>query len=254
MNNDKVVERERYDQRAKAFISEFPGIHISLLGSAGVSLPIRTPYILYESLLTSELSQFSLVLELGAGTGCFTGVLLRKGSSVCATDIAPTALGVLEARYQGLGRLITSVADMECLPFENESFDVVTSAGSLSYGDNILVMNEIFRVLKPGGIFICVDSLNHNPIYRFNRWIHFLRGQRTKSTLIRMPTLALIEHYRARFGEADIHFFGAFTWASQVLVFFLGTARAARILDWLDEFVHVRKSAFKFVLKVRKVN
>jgi len=38
------------------------------------------------------------------------------------------------------------------------------------------------------------------------------------------------------------------------LVFFLGTARAARILDWLDEFVHVRKSAFKFVLKVRKVN
>jgi ubiquinone/menaquinone biosynthesis C-methylase UbiE len=254
MNNDKIIERERYDQRAKVVISKFPSIYKSLCGAESLSLPIRKPYIFYESLLVSELSQFSLVLELGAGTGSFTGVLLRTGSSVCATDIAPTALGILEDRYQGVGRLITKVADMECLPFEDESFDVVASAGSLSYGDNILVMNEIFRVLRPGGVFICVDSLNHNPIYRFNRWIHFLRGQRTRSTLIRMPTLALIEHYRARFGEADVHFFGACSWASPVFGLFLGKARAARILDWLDEFVHVRKSAFKFVLKARKAS
>ena len=35
------------------------------------------------------------------------------------------------------------VVDMEKLPF-----DVVCSAGSLSYGDNEVVMNEIYRALK----------------------------------------------------------------------------------------------------------
>jgi ubiquinone/menaquinone biosynthesis C-methylase UbiE len=37
------------------------------------------------------------------------------------------------------------------------------SAGSLSYGDNDIVMNEIYRVLKLQGVFIAIDSLNNNP-------------------------------------------------------------------------------------------
>ena len=40
---------------------------------------------------------------------------------------------------------------MEKLPFKNESFDVICSAGSLSYGDNNKVMSEIYRILKLGG-------------------------------------------------------------------------------------------------------
>ena len=115
-----------------------------------------------------------------------------------------------------------------------------------------MVMNEIFRVLKPGGVFVCVDSLNHNPIYRFNRWIHFLRGERTRSTLIRMPTISLIEQYRMKFGHVDVEFFGGLSWAIPVLASFFGVAKATRILDRLDELINVKKSAFKFVLTARK--
>ena len=40
---------------------------------------------------------------------------------------------------------------MENLPFDDNCFDLVCSAGSLSYAEHILVRDEIYRVLKPGG-------------------------------------------------------------------------------------------------------
>ena len=54
-------------------------------------------------------------------------------------------------KYSKYKNFFSKVADMEKLPFKNESFDVICSAGSLSYGDNNRVINEIYRVLKLGG-------------------------------------------------------------------------------------------------------
>ena len=71
---------------------------------------------------------------------------------------------------------------MENLPYEKNTFDVVCCAGSLSYGNNLLVLNEINGVLKSDGYFISVDNLNENPIYKLNRYIHYIRGNRTLST------------------------------------------------------------------------
>lgn len=251
MSNDKFLERDRYDGRAQVIFTELAGKYKNE-GAESVDLTIRAPYLAYESLLNSYLSPGISVLEVGAGTGPFTGVLLRTGASVCATDISPKSLEVLEKRHQSVGRLDTQVADMECLPFPDETFDLVTSAGSLSYGDNVLVMNEVFRVLKLGGVFLCVDSLNHNPIYRFNRWVHYLRGNRTQSTLMRMPTVALIDRYATRFGSVEAQYFGAASWAMPIFARLFGNGVAARMSDWVDQAVRVRKSAFKFVMIARK--
>lgn len=150
--------------------------------------------------------------------------------------------------------LKTRIADMEFLPFNDEEFDSVCCAGSLSYGDNHLVMQEIYRVLNPGGIFLCVDSLNHNPIYWLNRWFHFLCGRRTKSTLLRMPTLSLINNYGRCFGYQIVKYLGAIVWLSPILHFLLGSKITAYCIERFDKLIDVKESAFKFVMVCRKVN
>ena len=253
MSYDKFVERERYDAKARLVANQISDNTNSRHGAENVIISLRTPYLEYEKILRTFVTSDMSVLELGAGTGLFTGVLLYSGARVFATDISPKSLEVLESRYHKAANLNIQLADMESLPFLSESFDMVTSAGSLSYGDNELVMNEILRVLKPGGSFICVDSLNHNIVYRFNRWLHFLRGNRTMSTLKRMPTISLINKYSFRFGRSDVQFFGAATWAVPIISRFLGEILAARICDHIDRYIGVRKSAFKFVMIATKI-
>lgn len=252
MRNDKSIELNRYDRRAQTLISKIEIEKFPVDGADAVSLTIRTPYSFYEEVLLSNISKDFSVLELGAGTGPFTGVLLRTGATICATDISEKSLEFLAVRHYGKGTLDTRVADMECLPFPDNYFDIVTCAGSLSYGDNLIVKNEIFRVLRPSGIFVCVDSLNNNPIYRFNRWIHYICGNRTKSTLLRMPTIRLIDQYRTLFGHVEVHFFGSVTWCIPFFVKLFGEVKASRFSDWFDRFIGARSSAFKFVMIAKK--
>ena len=162
-----------------------------------------------------------------------------------ASDISRHSLEVLSQR---IGGVATRVADIESLPFEASSFDAVAIAGSLSYGDPDLVDAEIRRVLRPAGIFLCVDSLNHNPFYRFNRWFHYRRGVRTKSTLLRMPTMDRIQSISRGFKSVEVRYFGAISYLIPVLAHIIGQSHAANVSDAVDRFVHVSRAAFKFVL------
>jgi ubiquinone/menaquinone biosynthesis C-methylase UbiE len=141
---------------------------------------------------------------------------------------------------------------MEKLPFDNDSFDCVCSAGSLSYGDNDIVMSEIYRVLKTGGLYIAVDSLNNSFIYRFNRFIHYLMGKRSKSTLKRMPDLDLIENYNKRFGSIEVKYFGSLTWLFPIMKIFMTEQQIKIFSQNFDKKFKVKKSAFKFTMKLRK--
>lgn len=254
MNDDKQLELKRYDDHARTLLS-----HTSdqprwgLDGPESVALPYRAPYIAYAEALRRHAAGGKTVLEIGGGTGAFTGILLRvPGAKVCASDISPASLQLLAERYAGTGHLETKVADMEELPFDDGTFDVVASAGALSYGDNNAVLSEINRVLKPGGVFVCVDSLHHHPVYRLNRWLGFLRGKRTRSTLRRMPTMGLIKLYGSHFLTVEVKYFGAASWAMPLLVRTLGGARATSFSDYVDRLVNVSRSAFKFVMVAKK--
>jgi len=99
---------------------------------------------------------------------------LEQGLHITAADISEKSLHVLCHRLTGKEVLEIKIADMEFLPFDDEVFDLVISAGVLSYDDNKLVMCELYCVLKTGGHFLSVDSMNHNIIYRLNRWILYI--------------------------------------------------------------------------------
>ena len=248
--NDKEAEKHRYDNRAKHAID-----NSNFNNANNLTIPLKAPYNLYRNMITNHCGNDSFILEIGAGMGENTEFLLDIGARVCATDISQHSLSVIKSRFESVvnaGRLTTKVADMEMLPFNDGLFDVVVSAGSLSYGDHDTVLNEIHRVLKPDGVFIVIDSLNNNPIYRFNRYIHYLKGDRSKSTLIRMPTMSLIDKYTGKFGHAKVKFFGTITWAFPLLSKVLSEQALTKLSNLIDTRFNIRGSAFKFVMMAVK--
>ena len=243
---DKDIEKHRYDNRANIFLDSNNLYHFDK-----IPIYLNTPYYYYFHLLEEKSGQ-SKLLEIGAGMGENTSSLLDMSFKVTSTDISSKSVEVMRNRFSKYSNFSVEVADMEKLPFNNESFDVVCSAGSLSYGDNDTVLNEIHRVLKPDGVFIVIDSLNNNPIYRFNRYIHYLKGDRSKSTLIRMPTMSLIDKYTGKFGHAKVKFFGTITWAFPLLSKVLSEQALTKLSNLIDTRFNIRGSAFKFVMMAVK--
>ena len=252
MKSDKLIEQARYEARAESLLSKSDFITLVPLGSQTLAQYLQAPYLYYEQKVGELLGPGNCVLELGAGGGLHTRALLQTGADVMASDISLNSLSLLRKRFRcAKGKLETAVADMENLPFEAKSFDMVAMAGSLSYGDPSLVDSEIRRVLRPGGMLICVDSLNHNPIYRMNRWLHYLRGNRSLSTLKRMPDLARIQLFCEGFSDVEVKYFGALSFAMPIVASLAGQNTAQSVSDQFDRWVGVRRSAFKFVLVAR---
>ena len=88
------------------------------------------------------------MLELGAGTGKLTEVLVALGHDVHATDPDEAMLARLRER---LPDVRTSVASAEEIPAPDASFDVVVVAQAFHWFDHDRALPEIARVLKPGG-------------------------------------------------------------------------------------------------------
>lgn len=247
--DDKVIEKNRYDSRSNEVLKQgLFDVESKPSGASSVSQELRAPYIFFEGLLERNLMKDLDVLEICAGAGEFTAPLLRSADRVTSTDISSASLNLLKIRFPNAKALQTKIVDIESLSFEDCSFDIVVCAGGLSYGDNKIVLDEIYRVLRPSGKFICVDSLNNNPIYKFNRYLHYLRGNRSLSTLKRMPTIKFIDLLKKKFDEVDVSFFGSIIWLAPILKLCFGGLRAFNILNWFDRLVRVEGSAFKFVL------
>ena len=204
----------------------------------------------YEKKINDIISSGNKVLELGSGTGLHTYSLSLTGAKVVATDISQEYLNILSqnALNKKVNNIITKIANIEELPFEDKSFDVVASAGSLSYGDSNNIDSEIRRVLKPGGYFICVDSLNNNPLYYLNRFIHVIRKRRKKVSFLNMPTVKRLKKITNMYSSTEIKYFGCISFLGPVLTRIFGNKFFFKISNKADEILNIKRSAFKFVL------
>jgi ubiquinone/menaquinone biosynthesis C-methylase UbiE len=244
--NDKKIEKNRFNIEANKALEDN-----NLFSANKLTLPLKTPYTFYQKLIFNYVHNDSFVLEIGAGMGENTEFLLATGAKVYATDISEHSLSVMDKRFN-TNKLTTQVADMEKLPFADQSFDVIVSAGSLSYGDNDKVLNEIHRVLKVKGVFIVIDSLNNNPIYRFNRYIHYLKGERSLSVIERAPDLKLLDKYGQKFDKIETQFFGSISYLVPLMNKIFGEQSSTKIVNNIDKIFTIKRSAFKFVMIVKK--
>jgi ubiquinone/menaquinone biosynthesis C-methylase UbiE len=243
---DKDVEKKRYDKAAELLLKDN-----NFNKTVVIPKYLYAPYEFYFKILKIK-NKKSKLLEIGAGTGNNTRSLIEMSYNVCATDISLKSVELLKKKFGKNKNFSAKYADMEKLPFSDGSFDVICGTGILSYGDNRLVMNEIYRVLKPGGKFFLVDSLNENFIYRLNRYLHYLRGLRSKSTLLRMPSINTINEYKKKFGQVEVKYFGAIIWILPILNCILNEKLIYDFSNWIDRIFNIKKSAFKFVMRAKK--
>lgn len=88
------------------------------------------------------------VLELGAGTGKFTQSLAKTSAHIIATDAVPQMLVQLKI---ALPTVETCPASAEQIPLSDSSVDYVVCAQAFHWFANTQTLQEVHRVLKPGG-------------------------------------------------------------------------------------------------------
>jgi ubiquinone/menaquinone biosynthesis C-methylase UbiE len=101
------------------------------------------------------------ILDLCCGSGQVTGVLLEYSDDVTGLDISPLSLS-RSRKNVPLAKYVEALA--EEMPFNEGEFDLVhTSAAMHEMTRSQLqqIFEQVYRVLKPGGIFTMVDF--HQP-------------------------------------------------------------------------------------------
>ena len=104
------------------------------------------------------------VLDVAGGTGDLTAqfskIVGNKGK-VILLDINESMLKIGRDKLIDMGssnQVFYALGDAQNLPFPDNTFDCITIAfGLRNVTDRVVVLKEIFRILKPGGRFICLE-------------------------------------------------------------------------------------------------
>ena len=96
------------------------------------------------------------VLDMGCGSGLFTKMLKDWKAEVVGEDLSDGLLAIARRENPDIEFYQANAEDM---PFESNTFDIVTSSLVVHYFDKLLpVFEEVFRVLKTGGQFVFFNA------------------------------------------------------------------------------------------------
>lgn len=110
--------------------------------------------------------QPKLILDVATGTGDFAFESLRnlKPDRIIGVDISQGMLDVAQKKIDKRklnDKFKVQLGDSESLDFENQSFDAVTVAFGVRNFENLQNgLNDVYRVLKPGGKAVVLEFSN----------------------------------------------------------------------------------------------
>ena len=112
-------------------------------------------------------------LDYGCGRGYIAIRLAQEGAaSVTGIDLSSTELEYARQRANDAGvgeRISFVVGDAHHTPFADASFDLIVGAAILHHVDLELSLQEVKRLLRPGGEAFFIEPLWHNPLLRLGR-------------------------------------------------------------------------------------
>lgn len=99
------------------------------------------------------------VLEIGCGRGGFSRYLASRGADLVAADFSPAAVQVADRLLTPHEGARAIVADIEAIPFERDSFDLVVSLDTIEHVPHPTgAVAELVRVLRPGGQLVLTTN------------------------------------------------------------------------------------------------
>lgn len=120
------------------------------------------------------------LLEVGVGAGTDHLQWARSGVECYGVDLTEAALETTKARFSIYGyESCLRRLDAETLPFPDQHFDIVYSWGVIHHSEKPdVIVSEILRVLKPGGVFVGM-MYGRRSSFVFKLWIRhaLLKGR-----------------------------------------------------------------------------
>lgn len=124
-----------------------------------------------------KLLKFDLYNE-ATGTEGFGEWFIKRGYKYYGVDISKEVVKLAKRKFSTRTDVRNFiVGDIRDLPFKDNFFDIVVSMGTIEHiRENAKAVEEAYRVLKPGGIF--VSGINN----KFDLWLAYLVNEFTNKT------------------------------------------------------------------------
>lgn len=154
-------------------------------------------------------SKSDIALDAATGGGHTANALAPLVNHVTALDLTPEMLVSAKKFITGNGHSNVEFVegDAENMPFEDETFDIVTCRIAPHHFPNIKdFIKEVYRVLKPGGRFLLddnvapeVDEFDHfyNKIEKIRDYSHFRAWKKSEWLhMLEMENFEIFEMHR----------------------------------------------------------
>lgn len=111
-----------------------------------------------------DIKEEDIILDVGCGGGINVKRMAEKAKKVYGVDYSIESVKLSrEVNAQGIydGKVEIIEGDVQKLPFDDETFDIVTAFETIYFWPDIeKCFGEVKRVLKPGGIFLIGTESN----------------------------------------------------------------------------------------------